>query len=488
MKRKTLTTAVLAGLTGVAGMAGVANAVNLNPDGLGQVLLYPYYSAKGGNDTLISVVNTTDEAKAIKIRFIEALNSREVLDFNIYMSMHDVWTAAITATEDGGAKIRVSDRTCTAPGMFRGAHADAEVREVPFRSFQYQADGGPSGIDRTASGYIEILEMGTLVGTTAQAVTHVSGEPNNCDVVHEAWETGGFWANNASVDIEPPSGGLFGGALIVNVDHGTMFSYNATAIDGWRTTEIHTRPESLSPSLGDGDNTESNVFINGVVDTQTWLQPIQAVNAVITHNTIMNEFVVGAGAAAHSEWVITFPTKRFHVDAAPDGPQPNLPAPVPPFSSLWTADAPGACEAMNVRIWDREEGGVAPDDLDFSPIEPGDPPFSLCAEANVVRWNNEPNGELPDVAEITREPLAGIFGYRNFSMPERFDAGWARFDFSARTSVPSVEGNVYRGLPVIGFWVNTFTNEVLDVDGVDVLSNYGGTFNHRGTRLVDAES
>ena len=36
MKRKTLTTAVMAGLTGMAGMMSVANAVNVNPDGLGQ--------------------------------------------------------------------------------------------------------------------------------------------------------------------------------------------------------------------------------------------------------------------------------------------------------------------------------------------------------------------------------------------------------------------------------------------------------------------
>ena len=115
MKRNTLTTAVLAGLTGVAGMASVANAVNVNPDGIGQVLLYPYYSARGGNDTVISIVNTTESSKAVKIRFIEALNSREVLDFNIYMSPFDVWAAGITEDAAGGAKLLFSDTTCTAP-------------------------------------------------------------------------------------------------------------------------------------------------------------------------------------------------------------------------------------------------------------------------------------------------------------------------------------------------------------------------------------
>ena len=95
MNRKNLTAAVLAGLAGAAGIAGTAQAVNMNPDGLGQVLVYPYYTANDGNQTILSVVNTTDQAKAVKVRFLEGFNSREVLDFNLYLSHHDVWVAAI---------------------------------------------------------------------------------------------------------------------------------------------------------------------------------------------------------------------------------------------------------------------------------------------------------------------------------------------------------------------------------------------------------
>ena len=97
MNRKNLTAAVLAGLAGAAGIVGTAQAVNVNPDGLGEVLLYPYYTTNGGNMTLLSVVNTSDEAKAVKVRFLEGQNSREVLDFNLYMSKYDVWTASINA-------------------------------------------------------------------------------------------------------------------------------------------------------------------------------------------------------------------------------------------------------------------------------------------------------------------------------------------------------------------------------------------------------
>lgn len=43
MKKNSLTTAVVAGIAAVAGFAGLANAVHMNPDGIGQAVLYPYY-------------------------------------------------------------------------------------------------------------------------------------------------------------------------------------------------------------------------------------------------------------------------------------------------------------------------------------------------------------------------------------------------------------------------------------------------------------
>ena len=55
MNRKNLTAAVLAGLAGAAGLAATAQAVNMNPDGVGQVLIYPYYTTNDGNQTLTNV-------------------------------------------------------------------------------------------------------------------------------------------------------------------------------------------------------------------------------------------------------------------------------------------------------------------------------------------------------------------------------------------------------------------------------------------------
>src|SRR5690554_4995677 len=104
MKKKLLSTAIAAGM-GMGLMSTAAQAVYVNAQGTGQVLLYPYYSADSGNDTYVQVVNTSDIGKAVKVRFVESKNSQEVLDFNLYLSPHDVWAGAITATGNGGAKI-----------------------------------------------------------------------------------------------------------------------------------------------------------------------------------------------------------------------------------------------------------------------------------------------------------------------------------------------------------------------------------------------
>ena len=100
-KRKSLY-AALAGVSAL-GAAGAAQAVNVNPDGLGQVLLYPYYTVRtdatgSAFNTLLSVVNTTASSKAVKVRFLEGKNSREVIDFNLFLSPYDVWTAAVIPT------------------------------------------------------------------------------------------------------------------------------------------------------------------------------------------------------------------------------------------------------------------------------------------------------------------------------------------------------------------------------------------------------
>ena len=103
---------------GALGVTGAAEAVNVNPDGLGQALIYPYYTTQnkvaGANayNSLLSVVNSTATAKVVKVRFLEGKASKEVLDFNLWLSKFDVWTAAIIPSGTG-AGIFTTDLSCT---------------------------------------------------------------------------------------------------------------------------------------------------------------------------------------------------------------------------------------------------------------------------------------------------------------------------------------------------------------------------------------
>jgi hypothetical protein len=384
MNRKNLTAAVLAGLAGVAGLAGTAQAVNLNPDGLGQVLIYPYYTANDGNATILSVVNTTNSAKAVKVRFLEGFNSREVLDFNLYLSHHDVWVANIVpAVGDAPAKnnewetdtaLLIPDDSCTVPYLYEDTQIElADGTKAGFQRFLNYAyvgnanDGGPTTDSRAAEGHFEMIEMGTITADsdTEDAITHMlhkgkdaEGEaitwwaPGDCDELVENWTDyvgsgdDGIWfeeakenneeedcfdgdglensdfagCNQAYTDTERNSGGLFGGAAVINPGNGAMFSYDAKALQGFDKTEtgIHYVPGTIHPSLADGNQRVAYVFF-GVPQNEVrplpYVHSIGAISAVFMHEFVMNEYTTAdIPAEAATEWVVTFPTKNFYAD------------------------------------------------------------------------------------------------------------------------------------------------------------------------------
>jgi hypothetical protein len=579
MNRKNLTAAVLAGLAGVVGIAGSAQAVNINPDGTGQVLLYPYYTTNAGNLTVLSVVNTSDNAKAVKVRFMESENSAEVLDFNLYMSAYDVWTAAIvpmpadamysdcdlnpdddTDVYCEGPLLLVADdeTTCTVPAL-NGAQ--------PFLPFAYLDDDGTQDQSRANEGHFEMLEMGTLITDEATAggddvaswagvdATHGLNDdtwkPADCGALVDAWtrsdlggSLNGRWINDPTDGVNTPSGGLFGGAAIVNVMAGAMHPYNATAINGWNQTgfdnlgqgvSIHAEPGTVKPSLGSGDTNYGYVFSDegdtlesGYVDS-AW----DAVSYVLMHDTLMNEYTTESSVAGETEWVVTFPTKRNYVNDVIDADD------LVPFTTEWTkltnATYATACETVELRtMWDREERtepeksceelGNCPGETPpvVSPPRPGQPPevdparipFELCYETNVIRFGAayETDDEvsidiLPDATEILGSPMPN---YRNIDNEALgFAYGWARiemddyleatplynnddeligYDYEERSRYSVGDTDPLNGLPFVGFAVNRFANGFIEVEGEQtVFSSYGGLFKHKSSRKIGSD-
>src|SRR5688572_4463430 len=218
-KRKALTSVVL----GTLGAAGAAHAVYQDPNGQGQALIYPYYTVQtvNGNafNTYISVVNSTTQAKVVKVRAREGKASAEVLDFNLYLSPNDMWTAAVLPSSSGGALMVTTDVSCTDP-QFPAAG-------VEFRNFQYVGDPvDVNGLDRTREGYIEVIEMATIVGSAAAAATHNSAGTPTCSGLRSA-SVGAIPSNMGPANRSVPTGGLSGTGSLINVNNGVDMGYNA---------------------------------------------------------------------------------------------------------------------------------------------------------------------------------------------------------------------------------------------------------------------
>ena len=470
MKKTSLTTAVIAGLAGVAGITNMASAVNLSTDGTGSVLIYPYYTVNAGNATLLSVVNTTSEGKAVKVRFLEAYNSREVLDFNLYLSPFDVWTAEIDKTGDG-ASVTTSDVSCTVP-YFTGT-------AVAFRNNAYagsNADTGPTGLDRTREGYVEMIEMGTVNDNTSgslSAITHGGGTPDCAQVVN-AWGNGGYWNADPTIDLGVPDGGLFGSGSVINGEQGTIEGYNADAIEGFydvlATTAQHTPPGSVNPNLADGANPVAYTFnTSGTgatsLATTTFTASIDAVSAVFMTDNVYNEYVVDPAYGESTEWVITFPTKRFYVDTQIVGGTA-----LQPFDEVFGENIDGAsCAPVSITPYDREENTTTTP-LDFSP-PPTTAGNALCWEANVVTFDQSG----------TSSAILGSGVVANVNLPSSFLNGWVNIGFAGTNhQIQGTNGNTFFGLPATGFAVEEHINANVSAG---ILANYTGLYNHKYNRL-----
>jgi len=523
MKRKTLTTALLAGLAGAAGIANIADAVNQNPHNVGQVLIYPYYTTRGGTqgvnnyDTILTIVNTAAESKAVKVRFLESLNSREVLDFNLYMSPFDVWTAAVS--DNGtGAQVNTSDNTCTVPSV-------KDLGPVAFRTLNLGTGHDGHGAldtseDRTREGHVEMIEMGVLTGAAATATLHADSDgdglkdtPVNCDMLQARWTPPpiggiagcggvntfagniGCWLADDAFELTDPTGGLFGGGSMINVPDGSDYGYNAVALGDCFDEEHHNEPGTELPSLAEC-NTNSAIVdyeFSGTTNpdywTASWITGFQAVSSVLMVDTVMNEYATEIDLDGGTDWVITFPTKRLHIEASAAFPLGK------PFTDYVDFNHTGTagdfyCEEYTFFVFDREENTPLPGEggVDFSPRPEGqtdrNPVF--CYEANVLSFNSS------NVLYSTTARVDADVG---------FESGWARIDFNSNfTPLPgfippvifvgdgglvpgthdmsSLNGVNLEGFPTVGFAVRRTVNGQLNVGGVNLLSNYGALFEH----------
>jgi len=501
-KRKALFAAVVASL----GTVGTAEAVYLNPNRTGQALVYPYYTVRStnGNDwnTYLSVVNTTTRAKAVKVRILEGKSSNEVLDFNLFLSPNDVWTAAIVPSSSGGSKILTADASCTRPAIPAGGQE--------FANFQYSRSGTidaaiDSSLDRTREGYIEMLEMATLTGASAADVTHDSTGVPSCTLVH-----GVAFDPVAAGEALPPTGGLMGTGTLINVASGLNGDYKADALEAWSVTEQYTDSGFTTPRL-DAANPPISVVtragdLTGTPPSSALITAYRtefadtvggptggakAVASVFMHSAVMNEYILDNATASLTDWVLTQPLKNLFVT--------DTTAFAPYTNKLTTS---GACETIGFTFFNREEQSAAAGGTQFSPTPPGGQPNSLCWESTILSIRND---DAHTQVSTTTSSVLGSKDLTNVTVRSGFQNGWAQLTFTgvgaSATGLASsglagsnqvamgmdlppgtvtVTNNevTFFGLPVTGFAMRTFTNGTLTCSTGSCQGNYGGLFEH----------
>ncbi|MES9925302.1 MAG: hypothetical protein ABW152_14520 [Candidatus Thiodiazotropha endolucinida] len=290
-----------------------ANAVHLNSDGAGQIALLPYYTVNNGFITNLTVTNTTDLYKAVKIRFHESRIGMDVFDFNVYLAPYDVWNATLRLNASTDLpNLITEDETCTYPDK-------AQLQAGIDFSNIYTATTD----EDLTEGYVEIIEMGVLAdgsgpaedsgleaeidagGSADGVINPVAGDrsivdglrhdttgiPADCSVVADAWSAGdadeqinGFksgalstegiaqdvggpnapYADSTNAGLVEPTGGIKVYSIMLNVTSGAAFVQQATHIDHYTTVAQHYLPDdqvnSQLPSLASGDVRRANML------------------------------------------------------------------------------------------------------------------------------------------------------------------------------------------------------------------------------------
>ena len=508
-----LSIATMIGGLGFTGAASAALAVNESDNG--HMLLVPYFTAQNGNMTVLHVVNTdTVNGKAVKVRFRGAANSDDVMDFQVFMSPGDVWTAAVSAGSDGVATLTTGDGTCTLPTLAKGV-AQSFVQDR-LNSVLTAADKA----NNTREGYVEIFNMADIPENTATtslytAIKHVNGvAPCTASVLNATLVNHTTEAAAAAAGFNTPTTGLYGDWYIINVAQTTTFSGGATAITALnaagnpgRGNFVHfpqNANANANPMLASADplfrsdsrdsaGSAATVKIAAAnydlpdlstpytnlagLGANAALRPLaQATNLTnaIKVTSITNQYANDASISAKTDWVFSMPTRRYNVAAnyaaTVNGAFSTTAADYRLFSDLGTvgfgdemftagnttALASNGAICVNAdaqTFYDREETTKTSGAV-FSPGTVSATRF--CGETSVLSFADTGVSVLG--ASVARQNVSGV--YTN---------GWAVLSTN----------NSNKGLPILGSSFIKLSNPSATAG---TSGTYGITWDHRFTR------
>lgn len=534
MKKNVLALSVAAALGG--GIVGSASAaLTVQEAGIGHSLIMPYFTTQSGNATLINIVNTdATYGKAVKVRFRSAVDSDDIFDFQVFLSPNDVWTANVSQGADGRSVLSTTDKSCTLPTNVNQSFVtsrlqsytdpngnvhdvNAQTREGYIEIFnmgdipRYLDDATVTGYSATTNpnplytATKHVSGVAPCTSATLLGIEAVGGVVTSPVIVGASGGNFGASTYTATQQLIAPTTGLMGNWTIINVPQTRVFSGAMTAIQapaastmivysgqtGTARVATHTTAAAgnIFPALS---LTEDGVLLNaaqtGVLtadydfpDMSTPYEPAasdtpgaqaRALSTAILRTSVLNEFLTDTGISAGTDWVLSMPTRRYHVAGrgtnygaandskgypageSIDGIAGGVTLPFVAGNVTFASNGRSACVATGAAptYYDREEtasaGGGAV-------ISPGVPTlYSLCGEVNVLSWNN---------SGATSSVLGASLSLSNSSAGSIKD-GWG---------VAAMGGG---GLPVLG---DAFIKAYNPAVSEGVSGNFGAAWKHR---------
>lgn len=434
----------LAALSVLFCFCALAQAVHLSDTGRGDALIVPYWTAAGGNDTLLTVRNHGDEATAAKFRLMDA-DGGQIGAWNVYLDARATYT--LTMSNVSGQLLILDDlnNACVAP-LATAFNGTATTRSPGFEG-----------------GYIEIIEMGRAADDSG---TEAATEWPACDEVNERLFYG-IWLDDPNAGILPPGGALSASVSLIHVDVGGMVTIDATALAGFSDVPQHTDPDSDVPSLATPHDsgaapgkTRSRTCTETECRTDAWDVPVEAVAAVLMAKSIEADVVVNPAIGAKAELVIVKPLERYkRQDQLSFFSEPKLLL----RRRDGTRIAGSIMGCVCVTTCCELRGS-------WFPVTP------LRAAVDVVTLN----ASASEVGLEQRSPVLAAPTIAEFSLDDHdFVSGVARlfFDqgFPPQGIMPSIcnDDICMSGEPVMGFVIQQYTNGTLiDADGARICANY----------------
>ncbi len=436
-------------------LASSAFGMTINPNGTGQVLIFPYYTVNKSQQTLITVSNPTTAAKAVEVLFRESYNGKVVYAIDVFLAPHQTWASGLFALADvnepsNGVGIPVNLDVCSEPQVYVPL---AQMNPGPtYDTFSDAAftganvDGGPTDDSREREGFIEVFELAEIHGTTATTVWPNTSTENCVELAPPTIPS----------DFTAPTGGLLGNVAVIDVAQGTFFAFEPKAIDGFRVQPILPPANETLEMGGDdtSDTVSASIVDHGSIRKLTFDRSfgIDAASALFMTDALYGELDETQAIGANTDWVLTFPTKQYYVD-------PQLGGAAPPFAFVFGDPTdPGHGSYVQSFYGLYAHDGTSLNSCGFSGC-PISPPF-IEFQTQVISFAAQQAITSAVLGSAVVTPALAPNGSAS-----------ATLSFSGELDA-SNEGDVLHGVPVFGVQAIDYVNSNVSAG---VLANYSGT-------------